>query len=104
MATCGTSQCDSEVTDKFHDLGLDDWLTDQCKAMGLKKPTPIQQNCIPHILLGRDIFCLSVSHSEERFRESQPITTLAYIQFKCITISINNRNFKFEFLTIKCIE
>ena len=52
MATTSTSKNIDEEIQKFHGLGLDSWLTDQCKAMGLKKPTEIQQNCIPPILRG----------------------------------------------------
>ncbi|XP_052795014.1 probable ATP-dependent RNA helicase DDX49 isoform X2 [Mya arenaria] len=38
----------------FDELGLDEWLVNQCKQMGLSKPTEIQQNCVPHILKGED--------------------------------------------------
>nr|XP_014352495.1 PREDICTED: probable ATP-dependent RNA helicase DDX49 [Latimeria chalumnae] len=38
----------------FKALGLSDWLTDQCRQMGISSPTPVQQNCIPEILEGRD--------------------------------------------------
>ena len=63
MATCSTSKSDEEENLKFHELGLHDWLTDQCKAMGLKKPTAIQQNCIPPILRGIHLVILIfVSH------------------------------------------
>lgn len=37
----------------FGRLGLDEWLVNQCKTMGLSKPTEIQQNCIPRILTGK---------------------------------------------------
>lgn len=37
----------------FGRLGLDEWLVNQCKTMGLSKPTEIQQNCIPRILKGK---------------------------------------------------
>ena len=52
MATCSTSKRDEVEIHKFCDLGLDDWLAEQCRAMGLKRPTPIQQNCIPPALKG----------------------------------------------------
>ena len=52
MATCTPSTQDGSKHQRFNDLGLDDWLLDQCKAMGLKKPTPIQQNCILPIIQG----------------------------------------------------
>lgn len=38
----------------FSSLGLSDWLIQQCKQMGISKPTPVQENCIPAILDGRD--------------------------------------------------
>ncbi|XP_063056763.1 probable ATP-dependent RNA helicase DDX49 [Engraulis encrasicolus] len=38
----------------FSSLGLSDWLIQQCKQLGIGKPTPVQQNCIPAILEGRD--------------------------------------------------
>jgi superfamily II DNA/RNA helicase len=34
------------------DLGLNEWLVNQCKALNMTKPTPIQLNCIPQILEG----------------------------------------------------
>ena len=36
----------------FSSLGLDNWLTQQIENVGLKEPTPVQQNCIPPILQG----------------------------------------------------
>ncbi|XP_022108140.1 probable ATP-dependent RNA helicase DDX49 [Acanthaster planci] len=38
----------------FAGLGLHDWLSEQCRSMGLTQPTPIQQYCIPPILRGHD--------------------------------------------------
>ncbi|CAN9500345.1 unnamed protein product [Ophioblennius macclurei] len=38
----------------FSSLGLSDWLINQCKQLGINKPTPVQQNCLPAILQGRD--------------------------------------------------
>uniref|UniRef100_A0A3Q2PNZ1 RNA helicase n=1 Tax=Fundulus heteroclitus TaxID=8078 RepID=A0A3Q2PNZ1_FUNHE len=35
-------------------VGLSDWLVKQCKQMGINKPTPVQEHCIPAILQGRD--------------------------------------------------
>ncbi|XP_046817544.1 probable ATP-dependent RNA helicase DDX49 [Vespa crabro] len=42
------------ITDcqSFTDLNLNSWIITQCNSMGLKKPTPIQQQCIPRILAG----------------------------------------------------
>ncbi|XP_029938961.1 putative ATP-dependent RNA helicase DDX49 [Salarias fasciatus] len=38
----------------FSSLGLSDWLINQCKQLGINKPTPVQENCMPPILEGRD--------------------------------------------------
>lgn len=42
----------SECT--FPSLGLNGWLAKQCHSVGIKRPTEIQQKCIPAILAGRD--------------------------------------------------
>lgn len=38
----------------FESLGLSDWLIQQCKQMGINRPTPVQEKCIPAILEGND--------------------------------------------------
>ncbi|MEE6487869.1 hypothetical protein FKM82_015066 [Ascaphus truei] len=38
----------------FLELGLSSWLMEQCRQMGISKPTPVQESCIPAILQGRD--------------------------------------------------
>ncbi|XP_039984035.1 probable ATP-dependent RNA helicase DDX49 isoform X1 [Xiphias gladius] len=38
----------------FSSLGLSNWLVKQCKQLGISKPTPVQENCVPAILEGRD--------------------------------------------------
>ncbi|XP_041087168.1 probable ATP-dependent RNA helicase DDX49 [Polyodon spathula] len=38
----------------FSALGLSEWLLQQCTQMGINKPTPVQQSCVPAILEGRD--------------------------------------------------
>ncbi|ROL44087.1 putative ATP-dependent RNA helicase DDX49 [Anabarilius grahami] len=38
----------------FETLGLHEWLIQQCKQMGISRPTPVQEKCIPAILEGRD--------------------------------------------------
>ncbi|KAM9329058.1 putative ATP-dependent RNA helicase DDX49 [Gastrophryne carolinensis] len=40
--------------DGFEELGLSSWLIDQCKQVGICKPSSVQENCIPPILQGRD--------------------------------------------------
>ncbi|VDK89499.1 unnamed protein product [Litomosoides sigmodontis] len=39
----------------FAGLGLSKWLCDQLKHLALNTPTPVQVNCIPHILNGSDV-------------------------------------------------
>ncbi|KAG0263225.1 putative RNA helicase [Actinomortierella ambigua] len=39
----------------FAELGLSSWLVNALKAMSIRKPSEIQENCIPHILSGRDV-------------------------------------------------
>jgi len=42
------------MSSKFNELGLDNWLVNQCKEIGVVQPTEIQTNCIPEILKGKD--------------------------------------------------
>ncbi|CAM9870302.1 unnamed protein product [Ectocarpus sp. 6 AP-2014] len=39
----------------FESLGLCDWLLTACKAMGFRRPTPVQRHCIPAVLDGKDV-------------------------------------------------
>jgi len=39
----------------FKDLGLNTWLLDTCREMGIKEPTEIQKQCIPAVLKGLDV-------------------------------------------------
>jgi len=36
-------------------LGLAAWIQRACMAMGFKRPTPVQEKCIPSVLQGRDV-------------------------------------------------
>ncbi|KAF7703487.1 probable ATP-dependent RNA helicase DDX49 [Silurus meridionalis] len=38
----------------FESLGLSEWLVVQCRQMGIARPTPVQEHCMPAILEGRD--------------------------------------------------
>lgn len=44
----------------FSSLGLSDWLVKQCKQLGINKPTPVQENCMPAILRGENMLTLQV--------------------------------------------
>lgn len=39
----------------FKSLGLNQWLCDQLKELNVRNPTPVQENCIPEVLAGRDV-------------------------------------------------
>eukprot|EP00039_Didymoeca_costata_P002393 m.59865 g.59865 ORF g.59865 m.59865 type:complete len:462 (-) comp11278_c0_seq1:13-1398(-) len=49
-----TKQDVLEKVKSFKDLKLAPWLVNQCRAMGINTPTPVQANCIPVILNGQD--------------------------------------------------
>ncbi|XP_011690342.1 PREDICTED: probable ATP-dependent RNA helicase DDX49 [Wasmannia auropunctata] len=61
-----------EVKD-FSDLKLNSWLLAQCQSMGLSKPTPIQQNCIPRILMGEDCIGCAKTGSGKTMAFALPI-------------------------------
>jgi superfamily II DNA/RNA helicase len=46
--------------------GLKDWLCDVCRAMGYRKPFPIQQHCIPAILRRKDVMGCAETGSGKR--------------------------------------
>lgn len=45
------------VSKSFSDLGLNDWLVNQCSVVGIKKPTSVQATVIPEILKGMQLVC-----------------------------------------------
>ncbi|CAL1675318.1 unnamed protein product [Lasius platythorax] len=57
----------------FSDLKLNSWLFTQCDTMGLKNPTPIQQNCIPRILAGEDCIGCAKTGSGKTLAFALPI-------------------------------
>ncbi|XP_066602488.1 probable ATP-dependent RNA helicase DDX49 [Prorops nasuta] len=57
----------------FNNLKLNSWIINQCKSMGLKQPTPIQENCIPHILNGRDCIGCAKTGSGKTLAFALPI-------------------------------
>ncbi|VDK71642.1 unnamed protein product, partial [Onchocerca ochengi] len=46
---------DVSKTATFLELGLSKWLCDQLRHLAMSTPTPVQVNCIPHILAGSDV-------------------------------------------------
>ncbi|XP_014469410.1 PREDICTED: probable ATP-dependent RNA helicase DDX49 [Dinoponera quadriceps] len=63
----------SNKTMNFSDLKLNSWLLTQCNTMGLKKPTAIQQNCIPRILTGEDCIGCAKTGSGKTLAFALPI-------------------------------
>ncbi|KAF9588336.1 hypothetical protein IFM89_008766 [Coptis chinensis] len=57
----------------FTDLNLSDWALETCKELGLKKPTPVQQHCIPKILAGNDVLGLAETGSGKTAAFALPI-------------------------------
>ena len=56
----------------FEALGLGGWAAKQCKTLGLKEPTPVQANCIPHIIKGRDVLGYAKTGSGKTVPPSPP--------------------------------
>ncbi|KAK6736415.1 hypothetical protein RB195_019226 [Necator americanus] len=54
---CATSSTEEQIrtAKSLSELGLSSWLIQQLTAMRVVKPTPVQANCIPQILQGRDV-------------------------------------------------
>ena len=51
--TCGSTVLKKHIQmAAFAQLGLDEWLVQQCQSVGLKKPTPVQEKCVQPILEG----------------------------------------------------
>jgi len=60
----------------FSELGLCRWVCDSAAAMGLKRPTPIQQSCIPAILSQRDVLACAETGSGKTAAFALPILQL----------------------------
>ncbi|XP_052872709.1 probable ATP-dependent RNA helicase Dbp45A [Anopheles cruzii] len=58
---------------KFADLGLTYWITRQAEKLGLRRPTPIQVECIPRILQGQDCIGAAKTGSGKTFAFALPI-------------------------------
>ena len=54
-SSTGRVTLDTNQMAAFAQLGLDEWLVQQCKSVGLKKPTPIQEKCVQPILEGESL-------------------------------------------------
>ena len=61
------------VASTFRDLGLSNWIVKSCSALGMNKPTPIQQNCIPPALHGRNVIGSALTGSGKTAAFALPI-------------------------------
>lgn len=57
----------------FQGLGLSAWLSNKCDSIGIRRPTPVQSNCIPEILKGRDAVGCSPTGSGKTAAYALPI-------------------------------
>ncbi|CAA0842132.1 DEAD-box ATP-dependent RNA helicase 36 [Striga hermonthica] len=57
----------------FSNLGLAEWAVNTCKALGMKRPTPVQHHCIPKILSGQDVMGLAQTGSGKTAAFALPI-------------------------------
>uniref|UniRef100_A0A0N4ZUN8 RNA helicase n=1 Tax=Parastrongyloides trichosuri TaxID=131310 RepID=A0A0N4ZUN8_PARTI len=58
---------------KFSDLGLGSWVVKQLNEMQIKKPTPVQINCIPKVLEGIDVLGCSKTGTGKTLAFALPI-------------------------------
>ena len=61
------------MSSSWSSLGLHSWLSDQCKELGISKPTEIQEQCIPQILKGKDCIGCSKTGSGKTAAFALPI-------------------------------
>ncbi|XP_002129152.3 putative ATP-dependent RNA helicase DDX49 [Ciona intestinalis] len=62
-----------ESEGSFADLGLNEWIIQHLGNLGFNKPTPIQYNCIPPILQGKDCFGCSKTGSGKTAAFALPV-------------------------------
>lgn len=67
------SVLESQAKLNFSSLGLQEWLRRQCTLMGIGEPTPVQYNCIPAILQGRDVIGCSRTGTGKTLAFALPI-------------------------------
>lgn len=62
-----------EIETTFADLGLNAALLESLNGMGYVKPSPIQLECIPHLLAGRDVLGMAQTGSGKTAAFSLPL-------------------------------
>jgi len=63
---------------RLEELGLNSWLVSQCRSLGLRHPTPVQSNCIPEILKGRDVIGCAKTGSGKTAAFALPLLQLLF--------------------------
>ncbi|XP_060530989.1 probable ATP-dependent RNA helicase DDX49 [Cylas formicarius] len=63
----------SSIQVSFSELNLNQWIIKQCQAIGVNKPTPIQTNCIPQILRGKNCIGAAKTGSGKTLAFALPI-------------------------------
>uniref|UniRef100_A0A0A9Z6B2 RNA helicase n=1 Tax=Lygus hesperus TaxID=30085 RepID=A0A0A9Z6B2_LYGHE len=57
----------------FEELKLSPWIVRQLKGVGITKPTPIQENCVPQVLEGKDVIGVAKTGSGKTLAFALPI-------------------------------
>jgi len=68
-----TIETTTEIETTFADLGLNAALLESLNGMGYVKPSPIQLECIPHLLAGRDVLGMAQTGSGKTAAFSLPL-------------------------------
>ncbi|WP_034917228.1 MULTISPECIES: DEAD/DEAH family ATP-dependent RNA helicase [Erwinia] len=63
----------TDIETTFADLGLNDAILESLNGMGYVKPSPIQAECIPHLLAGRDVLGMAQTGSGKTAAFSLPL-------------------------------
>ena len=87
----GHHQEDSRL--HLNELGLNSWLVNQCRSLGLRHPTPVQSNCIPEIIKGRDVIGCAKTGSGKTAAFALPILQVG-------TLYSRKRTFGFFWLSV----
>ncbi|WP_414148030.1 DEAD/DEAH family ATP-dependent RNA helicase [Erwinia sp. BNK-24-b] len=63
----------TEIETTFADLGLNESILESLNGIGYVKPSPIQAECIPHLLAGRDVLGMAQTGSGKTAAFSLPL-------------------------------
>ncbi|MXP59500.1 DEAD/DEAH family ATP-dependent RNA helicase [Pantoea sp. Taur] len=63
----------TDIQTTFSDLGLNSDILESLNGMGYEKPSPIQAECIPHLLAGRDVLGMAQTGSGKTAAFSLPL-------------------------------